>query len=181
MSQESFNKLLGWLDPDPETAAQKYLKIQLRLTTFFMSNRCGNDSEDLADETIDRVMRKLDEGTVPDRYVGDKVFYFLGFARNIFHEYRRRHPPRVEPVQSPPLSDDPEDNDACLESCRKPLSPEDQWLAIEYYRYEEAKSEHHIRLAEQLGLSLAGLRTRIHRIRKVLKPCIEECLERRQN
>lgn len=180
MSQESFNKLLRWLDPDREVAAQEYLKIHLRLTKFFLSNRCGDDSGDLAGDTIDRVMQKLDEGKVPEPYVGEKACYFLGFARNIHHENRRPRP-QSHSILPPSDSDDAEADDACLESCIKMLGHEDQFLAIEYYRFEKAKSEHHIRLAEQIGLSLAGLRTRIHRIRKLLKPCIEECLKQRQD
>lgn len=176
-SKESFDKLLEWLDPDREEAAQKYEKLRMRLVRFFMCNGCGDNAETLSDETIDRVMKKLEKDEVPEPYIGEKIFYFVGFARNVCREHLREAVPReVPPPMIPP--DDVEAEHSCLEECLQTLETEDRWLAVEYYRFNRAaKIAHRQRLAEQFRLSLAGLRSRVHRIREDLKPCIKECLE----
>lgn len=180
-TKDSFEKLLEWLGPDREAAAQKYLKIQSRLIKWFMCNDCADEAEELAAKAIDRAVRKVAAGEVPEPYIGDKAIYFLGFARNLQHEHYRGRRPRELP---PPVihSDDSEDEDTCLEQCMGKLDQEDHTLAIEYYRFEKAeKIKHRRKLAEQIGVGLAGLRTRMHRIREELKPCIEECLSRAQS
>jgi DNA-directed RNA polymerase specialized sigma24 family protein len=178
MNQEPFDKLLEWLERDREQAAQKYEKIRHRLIRFFICNRCGDDAECLADETFDRVMRKLKKGEVPTPYVGEKSHYFIGFARHIAEEHERNRRPREVPPPEP-RPDDAEAKDACLEECFSTINAEDRWLAVEYYRFEKsAKSKNRRELAKNFNLSLAGLRTRVFRIRELLRPCIEECLER---
>lgn len=178
-TRESFDRLLLWLDSDRDKAAQKYEKIRLRLITFFTCAGCAEDDEHLSDTTFNRVMKKLDDGQVPNPFVGDKALYFLAFARNIRHEHQRN---RRLPDDPPPLIDtkQKEHEDFCLEECARTLQPEDRWLAIEYYRFEKAeKIAHRKKLAKQVGLTLAGLRTRVYRARDELKPCIEECLQKR--
>jgi hypothetical protein len=121
-------------------------------------------------------MLKVAAKEVPEPFIGDKAIYFLGFAPNLRHEHFRGRKPREVPSPVIP-PDDIEDEDACLEQCMAKLDDEDHNLAIEYYRFEKAeKIKHRRKLAEQIGMGLAGLRTRMHRIREELKPCIEECL-----
>jgi DNA-directed RNA polymerase specialized sigma24 family protein len=180
-TQESFERLLAWLDLDREKAAQKYEMVRNRLIKYFVCNGCGDDAEDLADKTFDRVMGKLEEREIPEPFTGDKPLYFLAFAKNIRRE--RYNDLRPRPVMVISKLDDEltklEDEDFCLEKCAKGLELEDRWLAIEYYNFEKAtKVVHHRMLAEQLSLSLHGLRTRIYRVRERLRPCIEKCLER---
>jgi len=177
LTQESFEKLLTWLDSNREEAAAKYESIRFRLIKYFTCNGCGDQAEDLGDETLDRVAKKLERGEIPEPFTGNKALYFLAFAKNIRLESVRKAPdiPPPEPV----TQDKTEDESQCLEKCAPILPGEDRWLAIEYYRCEKStKVEHHKKLAEKFNLSLAGLRTRIHRIRERLRPCIEECLER---
>ena len=47
-----------------------------------------SDAEDLADETINRVAKKLPE--IQDTYVGEPARYFHGVARYILREMMRR-------------------------------------------------------------------------------------------
>jgi DNA-directed RNA polymerase specialized sigma subunit, sigma24 homolog len=178
LTQESFEKLLAWLDSNREEAATKYENTRHRLIKYFVCNGCGDQDEVLADKTLDRVAKKLEQGEIPEPFTGDKVLYFLAFARNIRLEHLSDHKP-LELIPPVTVPDRTEDEDACLEKCVPILPTEDRWLAIEYYRCEKTtKVGHHKKLAEQLGLSLAGLRTRIHRVRERLRPCIEECLDR---
>ncbi|HKY42414.1 MAG TPA: hypothetical protein VJM50_04930 [Pyrinomonadaceae bacterium] len=184
LTPEDFDRLLRWLDSNPNQAALKYEKTRIRLITYFAGGGCGCDAERLADEAFDRVSRKLKKGEVSESYEGDKLFYFLGFARNIRHEYyKERQPnelrtPVVDPDENKTDSD-AEEQLECLDQCIDELPREKRWLVIEYYLYEKAeKIEHHKKLATQLGVDIKVLRLRVHRTREQLRPCIEACLRR---
>ena len=87
LEQSEFDQLLSWLDPDPERAGLDYEKIRWRLVAILASRGCAS-AEELADETIDRVARRVID--IRDAYVGDKVVYFLGVMNNVHHEYLKR-------------------------------------------------------------------------------------------
>jgi DNA-directed RNA polymerase specialized sigma24 family protein len=145
---------------------------------------CGCDAERLADEAFDRVCRKLEAGQVSESYDRDKVFYFLGFARNIRHEYHRER--KLNELLPPIINSEEDRNDSdaeneldCLDQCIAELSKEKRSLVIEYYLFEKAeKIEHHRKMATQLGIDVKALRLRVHRTREQLRPCIENCLSR---
>jgi DNA-directed RNA polymerase specialized sigma24 family protein len=180
LTPESFEKLLAWLDSNREEAATRYETIRLRLIKYFTCNGCGDQAEDLGDETFDRVARKLDRGEIPEPFTGNKNLYFLAYAKNIRLEHIRKPPEIPVPPVVPGSADPWDDEGECLERCVPMLPSDDRWLAIEYYSCEKStKVGHHKQLAEKFGLSLPGLRTRIHRIRERLRPCIEECLDQR--
>src|ERR1044072_5403667 len=87
INEESFESLLAWLDPDRETAGQKYEVIRAGLIRIFVS-KGFSDAEDLADETMNRVMKRLAE--IRDTYVGEPARYFHGVARFVMREMSRR-------------------------------------------------------------------------------------------
>ena len=60
ITQEAFDGLLAWLDPDRDRAAHKYETVRTRLIKIFSCRGCGV-ADDLADETINRVTAKLSE------------------------------------------------------------------------------------------------------------------------
>ena len=70
LSQEAFDALLKWLDSDREQAAMKYEEIRKRLIKIFTGRDCV-EAEDLADETINRVVSKLDELERSSRVIVD--------------------------------------------------------------------------------------------------------------
>lgn len=183
LTPEDFDRLLLWLDLDRPQAALKYEKTRNRLITFFAGGGCRCDAERLADEAFDRVSQKLKAGQVSEFQDGDKVFYFLGFAKNIRHEYLRKHNTNEITL---PLTNQNENEDSttehefyCLDLCVEKLPLEKGWLVIEYYRFDgSAKIEHRRKLANQLDIDIRTLRLRVHRIREQLKPCIEDCLTR---
>ena len=181
MSQNNFDRLLEWLGPDREKAAEKYEGIRLRLIRSYMCGGCGDDAENLADKTIDRVIRKLEKGEVPEPYIGEKAHYFLGCAAYIRQEHFRERSRELPQKMMTMDDEDAEAKDSCLEECLTAIDADDSWLAVEYYRFEKAaKKEHRRTLAKEFSLSLAGLRTRVFRIRELLKPCLEECFARQQ-
>ena len=174
LSQEAFDSLLEWLDSDREQAAIKYENIRKRLIKIFTGRGCA-EAEDLADETINRVVSKLAE--LGKGFEGDRGRYFYGVANKVYLESRRKKPPQVPP-SSPVDSNLIELEFRCLEHCIETLSEADGYLLQQYYGAEGgAKVEHRKRLAEKLGIAPNALRIRAYRIRMGLQECMEKCME----
>ncbi|HEY6804066.1 MAG TPA: hypothetical protein VI306_10840 [Pyrinomonadaceae bacterium] len=174
LSQEFFDALLAWLDPDRELAGKKYEDIRRRLIKIFASRGCY-EAEDLADETINRVATKVEE--VRSSYQGDPAIYFYGVGNRVYQEYLRKKPE----TQPPLIAVDAallEKQSRCLESCLDKLSQENRTLVLQYYWYEKtAKIDGRKRLAKELGIASSALRLRAHRIRAQLLKCVERCLD----
>jgi DNA-directed RNA polymerase specialized sigma24 family protein len=174
LTQESFDALLAWLDPNRDVAAKKYETIRTRLIKIFSCRGCL-EAEDLADETINRVTSKLPE--IHETFSGEPARYFYGVGNKIHLEYSRRKPRSMplEPAQE--NRDEVEREYQCLERCLDKLTPDSRELVLEYYREEkQAKIVHRRRLAEQLGIAVNALRIRAHRIRASLQDCVRNCV-----
>src|SRR6266550_5419038 len=102
LTRESFDSLLAWLDSERDEAGRKYEEIRLRLIKIFVCRGC-HEPEDLADETINRVSKKLRE--IESTYLGNPALYFYGVANKVHLEYLRRRPAPIPPVR-PEASDD---------------------------------------------------------------------------
>jgi DNA-directed RNA polymerase specialized sigma24 family protein len=186
VTQQAFDSLLNWLDPDRENAGSKYEKIRVRLIKIFTCRGCG-EADDLADETINRVTAKLSE--IAQTYSGDPALYFYGVAHNVHLEYMRKKPPVQESsrldwetggstVWPDVTIGEVEQEYACLEQCMDRLAPENRRLVLEYYKEEKrAKIDHRKMLADQLGIGANALRIRAHRLRLQLLQCVQNCLE----
>jgi len=137
-----------------------------------------SDAEDLADETINRVMKKLPE--IHDTYVGEPARYFHGVARYVILEVNRRKEIAVEEV--PVVSIEAEvhsDEYDCLVKCLRFLAAEKRELILDYYIYDgRDKIEQHQRMANELGITDGALRGRAHHVRGSLEKCIHDCIER---
>jgi len=167
-----------------ERAHARYEEIFCKLTAYFDNRSCG-DAEDRAVETILRVAMKcrtvtLEEGTEP-------VSYFFGCAHNILHEVHKewkRESKLQREQQIKPATESTEvkeTRDRCLEECMKAkLGDDERTLILDYYRGERsAKIEHRRKLATARDKDLNALRIETHRIRKKLRSCVSNCLERR--
>ena len=172
--QEEFDRLLRWLDPEPEPAGLIYERIRWRLIAILASRGCSSP-EELADETIDRVARRVVD--IEASYVGDKAIYFLGVMNNVHHEFLKR------PVM--PRLPDP-DNDVetkekthlCLDKCLEKLTAKSRRMIEQYYaENKRAKIDLRQRIAAELGIGLSTLRLRALRIRDKLQTCIQQCLQ----
>jgi DNA-directed RNA polymerase specialized sigma24 family protein len=174
VTQEQFDELLHWLNPDREKAAAHYEWIRKRLIKIFVS-RGSHIPEELADNTINRVARKLPE--IRDTYVGEPAHYFSGVASYIWREsLRKEKVPAVTPPSPSVTSADEERDYACLEKCLAKLPSSERDLAVSYYQHEKhAKIDHRKKLAEQFGLAINALRIRACRIRVGLLKCVEIC------
>ena len=176
LTQDAFDALLEWLDPNRDVAGRKYELIRDRLIKIFSCRGCG-EPEDLADETINRVTSKLP--SVETNFVGDPSRYFYGVANKVHLEYRRRKP-APEPPPSAGYDESIETEFECLERCMEKLTAETRTLVIEYYQDErQAKIDHRKALAEKLGIAINALRIRACRIRASLEKCVTNCVQTR--
>jgi RNA polymerase sigma factor (sigma-70 family) len=190
ITEEKFNTLLDWLHPaNREIAGQRYEKIRRRLIRIFVGRGCF-EAEEVADETINRIMQKLPQ--LIDNYTGEPELYFYGVANNIYMEWLRKQ----KKIKTLPLDDansyggaaggrraesEPEIEYECLEVCLKALPESQHRLIIEYYREERrAKIEARQRLAEELKISVNALQVKTHRIRARLLECVQNCLAKKK-
>jgi hypothetical protein len=92
LTEGAFDKFLVWLSPDRDQAALKYEQIRRGLIAIFEARGCA-EAEELADVTIDRVVKRLRE--MADIYDGDPAPYFYAVAHcvQLEYEYAKKNPP----------------------------------------------------------------------------------------
>ena len=181
--EDNFDALLNWLDPDRESAGRKYEEIRHSLIVIF-TWRGFSDAEDLADETITRVINKVPE--ITPEYTGDPALYFYAVAKRQVFEVLRRQQRRKELETPEKLRDrvaDEEPNDRepeyeCLGKCLSELPAADRELILRYYQQEQPKIDYRRDLSSIYGLAPNALRVKVHRIRTILHQCIDRCLEK---
>lgn len=183
LSRDAFEALLSRLDPDPERAGERYEDVRLRLVKFFQWRQTLSP-EDLADETLDRVGRRLrdDETIRPQNWSA----YVHGFARNVLRESWKQQkltgngPPALRVAAEPASEAEARERRLeCLDRCLGALPDDSRELILEYYqRHRGAQIEHRQRVAEERGIALNALRLRVHRIRARLEPCVRDCVAR---
>src|SRR5688572_4083361 len=81
LTQQAFDKLLARLDSGQEPAGERYLRARRTLVRYFESRR-SRVAEEQADETINRVARRLDEGAE----IQNVNAYLYGVARLVLLE-----------------------------------------------------------------------------------------------
>jgi len=177
LTQDNFDRLLDWLDPDRERAGEKYEAIRSGLIDLFEFKGCVG-AEDLADETINRVARRVEE--ISDTYTGDPARYFYGVGKRVYMEYlkQRRTAELLPAILAAPQPDDVEQQYACLDQCMGKLTASSRTLILQYYRErKQAKVDARRTLLQVLNLKPSALRVRVFRIRATLEKCVRRCLE----
>ncbi len=180
ITTEALDKLLDHFSSNREEAGSQYEIMRVKLVRYFEWRSCAS-SEDLADETINRVARRIDEG----ENIFNLPAYFSSVARLIFMESLRERErtsvpldeiPEISAVQ--PVEDEQREvRLGCLDQCLNKLPVESQNLILKYYHDERrAKIDRRKQLAEGLGIPLNALRIRAHRIRTALEKCVKDCL-----
>jgi RNA polymerase sigma factor (sigma-70 family) len=191
LTREALDKLLVFLDKNRERAASRYEIIRRKLMKYFECRRCCSP-EDLADETINRVARKILEGK--EIWTNDPANYFYGVARNVLKEYRTELERELSLLETLPSLTRPCENTlrqqeiefernnleqqlACLEYCLQQLSPDNRQIIVNYYQGEKGERIKNRKLiAERLGIPTNALRIRVHRIREKLEQSVIERL-----
>ena len=182
LTPRGFERLLDHLHADRDTAGRTYEQLRLRLVRFFEGRRCAFPDEH-ADETLNRIARKLDAGET----IQDVTTYVIGIARMVVKEVARsasreavvqaalRTPDHVSPHPDPASVESSRLLD-CLHACLDRLGPPDRDLIVRYYQNEKsAKINNRKDLATTLGLELNALRLRAFRIRAGLEACVARC------
>lgn len=177
LTAEAFDRLLKLLHPDRDQAAIEYERLRDRISGLF---RWWGSSRalELADETIDRVARKLEEGA--DVRPGSVGAYVRGVARMVLYEASRRQQPAPLPDDldlSAPISDHEQSATlVCFDRCMAKFSAADRKNLLRYYDDTGGKTiEARRRLADELGISTNVLRVRMHRLRERLEQCVTDC------
>lgn len=183
LTGEALDGLLTWLDPDREQAGRKYEHIRKSLIKIFAWRGCA-EAEDLADETINRVARKVPE--IASTYQGNPAPYFYGVGRRLLLEYQKqqlRRAPQEPDAESAATSEEAasvaelERRHECLELCLQKLSESNRELIRDYYQRDvQTKGDWRSELARRMGVSAGALRVRAHRLRAALLDCIRDCL-----
>jgi DNA-directed RNA polymerase specialized sigma24 family protein len=186
LTPEAFAKFLAILSPDLEFAGEKYEELRRQLVKFF-EWRGSVFADQLADETLNRVIWKIDEGEEIEKNI---LALCLGVGRFILMEHQR-HPDsrRVEIEELSILAAPPvrrkEDEDLrliSLQECLSRLSDEDRDLITEYYQEDkQAKIDSRKALAARLGISTNTLFSRARRIRNKLEHSIAICIDGKLN
>ncbi|MEP7339786.1 MAG: hypothetical protein ABI977_18755 [Acidobacteriota bacterium] len=194
----AYDILLRWLSPDESQAARHYQSLRHKLVELFRRRGVlSSVLDELADETLDRVGRKLSAGEVIQH--PEPMAYLHGVADNVLREYWRKlqqQTSREIPLDKPAslnsikfdsrLQQQRERQERehwleCLDEYLKSLSPEEERLIRACY-HDDARQQAANRraAAERLNLEEGSLRARLHRIRQTLERKVRACVERRQ-
>ena len=174
VTREKFASFLEWLSPDNDSAGEEYERLRFRLCTFFSQRHC-TFADELADETINRVILKSSEEKIEN-----KLAYCYGVARNVYRESLRRERPHLDIEDVTIAAKAPEEqtfSGECLDQCLEKLPPESRTLLLDYF--SEAKLEKiqlHRRISEGLKTTQTALRMRVWRTKEKLKICVQECM-----
>ncbi len=179
LTGEAFDKLLARLDDDRERAGEKYEELRLKLVKFF-DYRGSLAPEEHADETLNRVTRKIDEGEA----IENLQAYCYGTARLYFLDVlkERKKVPLEEAPELAQEADFDRESEAdlqyrCFDGCLQKLPAENRELILGYYEDEKRdKIDKRKNLAERFGLELNALRIRTCRIRTKLETCVADCV-----
>jgi DNA-directed RNA polymerase specialized sigma24 family protein len=189
LSKDALQRLLAWLDGDANSDGRAYVEMRRRLRDYFGRKSCRTP-DDLADETLTRVARRLEEEGITRAETPARYCYIV--ARFVFLEHLRETKAYplvtqvsgdVAPQPSAPSAADAAEAAglqekllACLRKCLRELDPLNHRIITRYYICSErVKIDNRRELAESLELSVNALTVRACRIRARLDACIRRC------
>jgi DNA-directed RNA polymerase specialized sigma24 family protein len=174
VTPEKFASFLDWLSPDHERAGEEYERLRFRLFTFF-SKRGTGYADELADETINRVILKIAE-----EQVDNKIAYCYGIAKNVYYESLRKERIHVDIDEVIVPAKEPEEisfSHECLDKCLEKLPDDSRNLLLDYFSEAKlAKIELHRRISQRLKMTQTALRMKVMRTKQKLKLCVHECM-----
>jgi DNA-directed RNA polymerase specialized sigma24 family protein len=189
LTPPAFHRLLNWLDEGADSDGQKYLEMRRRLASYFDRKNCPAPDE-LADETLNRVARRLEEEGAIETDAPARYCYIV--ARFVFMEHLRetqkdgalahelRQQPHADGLAASVVDDErkmKEHRLNCLEQCLSKLESMSCEIITRYYvGRTRVKIEHRRALAEELGITANALSIRACRIRDKLEACVRQCV-----
>jgi DNA-directed RNA polymerase specialized sigma24 family protein len=189
LNSNAFRNFLVWLDEGSDSGGQKYLEMRQRLVAYFDYKNCRTPNE-LADETLNRVARRLEEKGTIESETPAKYCYIV--AKFVFFEYLRtakkesipldavllnRNSKELTTVEQDEENNLKEKNLDCLKQCVDKLETVNREIIVGYYYGKErVKIENRRSLAAKLGISMNALTIRACRIRDKLETCVRKCV-----
>jgi DNA-directed RNA polymerase specialized sigma24 family protein len=184
LTSEGFERFLALLAAEREAAGEQYELVRLKLVKYF-ELRMSAHPDDLADETIDRVARRLAGG---ERIESPEVMrYVYGVARNVLLESWKNEQRQKKIGYPPAANDDSHQEDAdlqldCFQECLGQIPQDSHGLLLRYYQHTgRTKINDRLAMAQEHTIPANALRIRIHRIKAELQRCIETCMKRVRN
>ncbi len=196
--QDVLETLLSWLSPDKDQAGQLYERLRRKLVELFA--RRGVPTlfwHELADETLDRIGRKLAEGETIHN--PEPMAYAFGVSQFVLSEFWRRQRRRVgaetqlddlsprdliEIAAKDGLREEGQEKELrleCMDAALKTLQPEDESLMRACHHDDlRQQTANRRQAAERLNWEENSLRVHLHRIRLTLQRKVRACIERRQ-
>jgi DNA-directed RNA polymerase specialized sigma24 family protein len=191
LNEKAFEGLLSFLDADRVAGAETYENIRRKLSRLFEWRGCI-PGEEFADETMNRVAKRLEEGM--ENRPDNPYLFFHGVAMNVMRERWRKKINEPTPIDQLPRGKTPavnpfeerrrkdegdqqENRLMCLHDCLDQLPAASRELLTEYHL--GALGGHIGRrkgLAGVLNLPSGALRLRIFRIRRQLEKCMVRCV-----
>ena len=189
LTQSALARLLNWFDQDADSGGERYEEMRRRLVAYFDRKNCLSP-DDLADETLNRVARRLEEegGIVSDA----PAHYCYIVARFVLLEALRvqqRQEPLDDRLSAQSSIGGPstlltswerEERELrwdCLEQCMQLIGADNRELIIGYYHGEQREKINNRRaMAAKLGVSQNALSIRACRIRDKLEACTQKCI-----
>jgi hypothetical protein len=174
LTQASFDALLSALHGNREEAGRRYERLHARLE-FFFSHRQFVFADRLADDVINRIADRLQEGN----QIGVIEAYAYGVARYVAQEELRRSVRDAEAENTyignillAQNTSDEEAMQAAMENCLRQQEKADRALLLEYYvsRGQELIDRRR-QLAASLEITPGALRKRIFRLREMVEDC----------
>lgn len=181
--------MLGRFGRDEDSAGAEYEAARSRLVKLFQW-RGIPDAEEAADETLNRVARKIDEGEI----VREISAFIGGVARFVLFEKLKSRdrtnvsmddaPPSAFVTQAEEFVDYRADDEklSCFNRCLGEMPEEMRQIVVEYYDADAdgaVRIKHRRRMADRLNLEMNALRNRALRARGKLEDCIKSCIDGR--
>jgi DNA-directed RNA polymerase specialized sigma24 family protein len=167
LSAEAFDQLLRTLDPDRDTASRRYEALRRKLIDLFTWEHCESPDE-LADEALNRLAKRLSEGVSVDGPGTDR--YAFGIARFLMREQGRTRRNRDLALREIARLQQQRQGDSdmllALTRCLDALPADSRKLLERYY------TEDRMAVARSLDISVNALRNRALRIRERLYHCV---------
>lgn len=190
LTSKGYELLFARLSADQLKSGEEYETLRLKLEKYFTRQdhgRWNTDYAALADETLDRVAKRLEEGIEIEKNIHT---FAHGIAKFVWLEFIRKNllPVDFTTVSENSYKTNPADEDAedarlaCLRVCLVEMckDSDERMILLDYYRQaDNMLKEQRKLIAERLKITTNTLKTRMSRLREKMEKCIVNCVKKR--
>lgn len=189
LTSKGYELLFARMGANPLKSGEEYEILRLKLEKYFTRQdrgRWNTDYAALADETLDRVAKRLEKGVEIEKNIHTFAY---GIAKFVWLEFIRKNPLPVDFTTVPENSyktnsadEDAEDARlACLRTCLVETCKDndERKILLDYYRQaDNMLKEQRKLIAERLQITTNTLKTRMSRLREKMEKCIINCMKK---